>query len=191
MAASLTLILKTTVLPERLTPKRLGVGDGKVDRFGVGKNSVEHAKKSRKLSKSGKSKSKKTSKSRNLAKSDKKSLKCGNSTNFDTMEDGPKILTPNTKIAFNRLWLAFIEALILRHFDSKYYIWIETDVLDYAIGGVLSQLASKTRPDGIVTKIDLSQWHPVASFSRKIILTEIRYETYDGELLAIVKAFKT
>ena len=46
-------------------------GNDEVDRFGVGKNSIEHAKKSRKLSKSGKLKSEKTSKSRNLAKSGK------------------------------------------------------------------------------------------------------------------------
>ena len=37
--------------------------DGEVDRFGVSGNGVEHAKKSEKLSKSGKSKSEKTSKS--------------------------------------------------------------------------------------------------------------------------------
>ena len=63
--------------------------------------------------------------------------------------------------------------------------------LSYAIGDVLSQLASETRPNGIVTKIDLGQWHPVAFFSRKMISAETRYETHNGELLAIVKAFKT
>ena len=34
-------------------------------------------------------------------------------------------------------------------------------------------------------------WHPVAYFSRKMIPAQTRYETHDGELLAIVKAFKT
>ena len=34
-------------------------------------------------------------------------------------------------------------------------------------------------------------WHPVAYFSRKMILAETQYETHDGELLAIVEAFKT
>ena len=56
---------------------------------------------------------------------------------------------------------------------------------------MLSQLASGTSPDGVVTKADLGQWHPVAFFSRKMILAETRYETHDGELLAIVEAFKT
>ena len=65
-----------------------------------------------KLSRSRKSKSKKTSKSRNLAKSGKKSLKSGNLTNSDATEDGPKFLTPNARIAFNRLQLAFTKAPI-------------------------------------------------------------------------------
>ena len=56
---------------------------------------------------------------------------------------------------------------------------------------MLSQLASGTSPDGVVTKADLGQWHPVAFFSRKMIPAETRYETHDGELLAIVEVFKT
>ena len=56
---------------------------------------------------------------------------------------------------------------------------------------MLSQLAFGTSPDGIVTKTDLGQWHPVAFFLRKMIPTKTRYETYDNELLAIVEAFKT
>ena len=63
--------------------------------------------------------------------------------------------------------------------------------MGYAIDGVLSQLASKTSPDGVVTKTNLGHWHPVAFFSRKMIPAETWYETYDGELLAIVEPFKT
>ena len=145
--------------------------------------------------KTGRLESQKSSKSRNSegkksAKS-KKPSKSGNYPNFDTKEAGPSFLTSGAREAFNRLWLAFIEAPILRHFDLECHIWIETDASGYAIGSVLSQLASGTSPDGIVTKADLGQWHPVAFFSRKMIPTETRYETHDGELLAIVKAFKT
>ena len=78
------------------------------------------------------------SKSQNLAKSRKKLIKSGNSTNFNTIEDGPKFLILDTRIAFNCLWLVFIKASILRYFDLKCYIWIETDALSYAISGVLS-----------------------------------------------------
>ena len=77
--------------------------NGEDDRFGVGGNGVEHAKKSRKLFKLRKLKSEKTSKSRNLAKSKKKLLKSGNSTNFDATEDGPKFLTLDARTAFNHL----------------------------------------------------------------------------------------
>ena len=75
----------------------------------------------------------------------------------------------------------FNEAPILQHFDPKCHIRIETDVSGYAIGGVLSQLTSDNS----------GRWHPVAFYSRKMIPAETRYKTHDGELLAIVEAFKT
>ena len=56
---------------------------------------------------------------------------------------------------------------------------------------MLSQLTFETSPDGVVIKTDLGQWHPVAFFSRKMISAEIQYETYNGELRAIVEAFNT
>ena len=52
----------------------------------------------------------------------------------------PNFLISNAKKVFNHLWLAFIKAPILQHFDPKSHIQIETYVLGYAIGGVLSQL---------------------------------------------------
>ena len=185
IAAPLTSMLKTTGSPDKPAPSRndgsrsassrnddsrpasgRNDGDGEVDGFGVGGNGVEHAKKSgksksektsksRKLSKSGKSKGRKMSKSWNLAKSGKKSSKSEDSTNSDAPEDGPKFLTSNARTTFNGLRLAFTEASILWHFDPEYHIWIETDVLDYAIAGVLSQLTSGTNLDGVVIKANL------------------------------------
>ena len=96
-------MLKTTVPPEKSTPEQLGVGDGKVNRFSVGGNGMEHTKKSGKLFKSGKSKSEKMFKSQNSAKSGKKLSKSRNLTNFDVTKDGPKFLTPNARTAFNYL----------------------------------------------------------------------------------------
>ena len=90
-------------------------------------------------------------------------------------------LTLGAKLAFTKLRQAFLKALILHHFDLERYIWIETDVSGYAIGGVFSQLSSD----------DLSQWHPVTFFSHKMIPAETRYITHDGKLLAIVEAFMT
>ena len=63
MTALLTSILKMIVLPEKLTPERLKVGNGEVNRFGIGRNSVEHTKRSEKSSKLRKSKREKMFKS--------------------------------------------------------------------------------------------------------------------------------
>ncbi len=76
---------------------------------------------------------------------------------------------------------AFVEAPILNHFDLERHIRIEIDALGYAIGKILSQL----------TLDDLGQWHLIAFFSREMILAETKYKTHNGELLAIVEAFKT
>ena len=90
-------------------------------------------------------------------------------------------LISGARIAFTKLKQAFIKAPIFHHFDPEYYIWVETDASGYAISGVLSQLTSDNS----------RRWYPVAFFSRKMIPAEIRYETHNGELLAIVEAFKT
>ena len=56
---------------------------------------------------------------------------------------------------------------------------------------MLSQLASGTSSNGVVTKTNFGHWHLIAFFFRKTIAAETRYETYDGELLVIIEAFKT
>jgi len=55
---------------------------------------------------------------------------------------------------------------------------IETDVLDFALGAVLSQ------------REDENHLHPVAFHSRKFTPTEINYKIHNKELLAIVDTFK-
>ena len=90
-------------------------------------------------------------------------------------------LTSGARKAFTELRQAFIKAPILHHFDPERHIRVETDASGYAIGGILSQLTSN----------NLGQWHSVAFFLRKMILAETRYETHNGELVAIVEAFKT
>lgn len=53
---------------------------------------------------------------------------------------GIDFLTLEIKKAFIYLHKAFIEALILRHFNLEYYIWTETNASGYAISRVLSQI---------------------------------------------------
>ena len=198
MAAPLTSMLKTImssqvlVANEVLSARVLAADE--VGDVGDGNRSNNRSKcvepktgklvKSLKLSKSGNSKDKK------LAKS-KKPSKSGNSPNFDAKIARPSFLTPETKSTFNYLRLTFIKAPILWHFDPECHIRIETNASDYAINGVLNQLASGTSPDGIVTKTDLNQSHSIAFFSKKMIPSKTWYETHNGKLLAIIKAFKT
>ena len=153
IAAPLTSMLKTAAPPERSTSKEVGDGEGgdgidvDVDDGGVeitkksGKLKGEKSAKSWKLSKSGKSKGEKS----------KKTPKSGNSPNFDAKNTGPSFLTPKARSASNRLQSAFTKVPIFWHFDPECHIRIETDALGYAIDGVLSQLASGTSPNGVVT----------------------------------------
>jgi len=53
---------------------------------------------------------------------------------------------------------------------------VETDASDFAIGAVLGQRDDKGR------------LHPVAFLSRQLHGPELRYPTYDKELMAIVEA---
>ena len=186
IAAPLMSMLKTTTSSQVLAANEVlgarvlaadevgSVGGGGGDESSDGSKRVEpktgKSAKSRKSSKSGKSKGEKS----------KKPPKSGNLPNFGATESGPSFLTPKARSTFNRLRLAFTKAPILRHFDPECHIWIRTNALGYAIGGVLSQLASNTRPDGVVTKTDLRQWHPVTFFFRKMILAETQYKTHDG-----------
>lgn len=94
---------------------------------------------------------------------------------------GLGFLTPRTRLELAQLRQAFIKVPIFYHFDSKCYIGVETNASGYAFSGILSQL----------TLDDQSLLHPIAFFFRKMISAEIWYETYNGKLLVIVKAFKT
>ena len=108
-----------------------------------------------------------------------------------TEKAGTGFFTPKVRPAFTQLRQVFVKAPILHHFDLKSHIWIEINAPGYAIGGVLSQLSSRTRSDGVITKTNLGQWHQVAFFSKKKIPAETPYKTHDGKLLAIVETFKT
>ena len=122
---------------------------------------------------------------RNLSKSKKlKNIKSEIQTRLGAMEE-PIFLTPNARKVFNQLRQVFTKAPILQHFDPECHIRIETNVSGYAIGRVFSQLTF----DYLTS--DQGQWQSVAYFWRKMIPAEMRYETHDSKLLAIIEAFKT
>ena len=79
-----------------------GEGGDSISSDGIKLARKSEKSKGQKLAKSQKSKSEKS----------KKQSKSGNSPHFDAMKFRSSILTFDAKIAFNRLWLVFTEALI-------------------------------------------------------------------------------
>lgn len=51
-------------------------------------------------------------------------------------------LTFKARLVFTKLRQAFIKASILHHFNSKYHIYIETNISNYTINRILSYLTS-------------------------------------------------
>ena len=131
-------MLKTTWSLDVSRPE-VGNGNGDIVGFGVDSSGEELAKKSGKLKGQNLAKFRKLSKSRkSKGEKLKKPSKSADSPNFDITEAKPSFLTPGAKEAFDHLWLAFIEALILWHFNLECHIWIKTNVSGYAISSVLS-----------------------------------------------------
>jgi hypothetical protein len=79
---------------------------------------------------------------------------------------------------FKKLKHCFTTILILIHFDLHHECIVETDTLDFALGGTLSQTAKDKK------------LHPNIFHSRKLSPAEINYEIHNKELLAIVDCFK-
>ena len=86
--------------------------------------------------------------------------------------------TPDCQAAFDHLKSAFTSAPILAHFNPENPIVIKSDGSEYAIAAVLSQFDCST---GLL--------HPVMFYSRSMATTELNYDIYNKELLAIYEAF--
>ena len=156
-------MLKITELSKESAPRSFWAGNDKVVRSGSGRPD-------------------KTIVDLSTSKNEK-SRKLTRMPNIGAIEES-NFLIPDAKKAFNHLWLAFIKAPILRHFDPESHIRIKTKALRYAINGVLNQL-------NLGSHTPLNQWHPIAYFSRKMIPAKTQYKTHNVEVLAIVAAFKT
>lgn len=79
--------------------------------------------------------------------------------------------------SFNKVKRALIDATLLTYPIENLPLNITTDASDIAVGAVLQQYK-----DGI--------WEPLSFFSRKLSPAEIKYATFDRELLAIFLAIK-
>jgi hypothetical protein len=95
---------------------------------------------------------------------------------------GPFTWTAEADAAFRTLKACFSQEPMLAHYDPEKRSRVEVDASGGAIGGVMSQEDDPhaKRP----------RWKPVAFFSRKMTPAEKNYDTGDGEMLAIVHAFK-
>jgi len=87
-------------------------------------------------------------------------------------------LTREAELAFRKLKRTFTEAPILQHFDLAKPIIIQTDASGFAIADILNQYNV------------FEVLRPVNFYTRKCSPAEQNYDTYDRELLAIVKTLK-
>jgi hypothetical protein len=94
---------------------------------------------------------------------------------------GPFCVGPEALEAFAALKRRFTEAPMLRHYDPALPTQLQTDASGYAVSGILSQLFG-TRSE--------ARWHPIAFFSKKMTPVQLRYDTHDKELMAIVLAME-
>ena len=85
---------------------------------------------------------------------------------------------------FRKLLKTFIEILMLIHFDSKNKIRIETNVFEFVIATILSQLTQRMKNEKNFV------WHFVIFYFRKMISAKTRYEIHDQKLLFIIIAFQ-
>jgi hypothetical protein len=90
----------------------------------------------------------------------------------------PFTWTDGAEKSFVHLKKAFTSAPILAHANPLNPFIVETDASDFALGAILSQY----QEDNLL--------HPVAFYSRKFTSSEINYDVYDKELLAIITAFE-
>lgn len=98
-------------------------------------------------------------------------------TTGDGRPTGPFRMGPEALTAFAALKRRFTEAPILRHYDPALRVRLETDASGYAVSGILSQLFGAD---------SAAKWHPIAFFSKKMTPVQLRYDTHDKELMAIV-----
>ena len=86
--------------------------------------------------------------------------------------------TEKQKEVFRELKERFTKEPVLAVLDLDKKMRMEVDVLDYAIGDVLSMECEDRR------------WRPVAFLSKSLNKTEKNYETYDKKMLAIIKGLE-
>lgn len=89
--------------------------------------------------------------------------------------------TDDAALSFQLLKDAFTSNQVLRHFDPNLLIKVITNALLFTYGGILLQLM---QAEGANLNRKAHQ-QPVAFYSKKFTNIQVRYDTYDRELMAI------
>jgi hypothetical protein len=95
-----------------------------------------------------------------------------------TKKDVPFSWGTAQKLAFDTLKKSFVSKPILALWEPHRRTRLEVDASGYATGGVISQ-----EGDG-------GLWHPVAFRSESLTEAECNYQTWDREMLAIIRALE-
>ena len=105
---------------------------------------------------------------------------------------GPFSFSDEAHSTFVKLKEKFSSTPMLRHFNPKKAVHLETNTSAFAIAGILSQQgAGEPRVDWrrsrSTNKGDTAMhWHPVTFWSWTMVPAERNYRTKDQEMLAIV-----
>jgi hypothetical protein len=97
----------------------------------------------------------------------------------DLLRGAPKLLAwpPEAAAAFKKSKEALIAAVPLSHPSPNAVLSLAVDASDSHVGGVLQQLSGKG-------------WQPLAFFSKKLAPPELKYSTFDRELLAAFSSIR-
>ena len=97
----------------------------------------------------------------------------------DLLRGGPKKLlwSSDADAAFTKAKAALVAAVPLSHPAPGAVLSLAVDASDTHVGGVLQQLQGRA-------------WQPLAFFSKKLSPTQVRYSTFDRELLAAFSAVR-
>ena len=105
---------------------------------------------------------------------------------------GPFLFLDKVRSTFVELKEKFSSTLMLRHFNPKKVVHLETDTSAFAITSILSQQgAGEPEADWCQSTSTIEgdmamHWHPITFWSRTMVPAERNYRTKDQEMLTIV-----
>ena len=109
---------------------------------------------------------------------------------------GPFSFSDKVRSAFIKLKKKFSSTPMLRHFNPKKAVHLETDTSAFAIAGILSQQgagepgADWHQSTSTIEWDMAAHWHPIAFWSWTMVPAKRNYRTKDQEMLTIVMSLR-